>query len=383
VRDGAGGDGVRREEAAREAAALIEAPPAGAAGLVAGFDGFRDRLCDVVATRAGAGARAYERVATIEAFASRVASMAGRSGNAEVVVRREAPGGNGAILALAAATLGVETSFVGTAGEGAVDPLFAALASRARVETLGPPGETDALEFDDGKVMLGRPAALGVITWERVRGSLTGSLGGRILAMGNWTMTAGMTEIWEGLAREALPGVGGRAGGCAGVFLDLADPARRPDGDLLSGIEAMRAMEAHAPVTLGLNLAEAERVAGVAGADAGAIGGDDLGALADGAAALREALGLSGVALHTRRAAALAEAGGAAAVAGPFVRRPAASTGAGDHFNAGVCAGRALGASREAALALGVGVSGLFVRTGRSPDAAETAAFLRELPEPE
>ena len=369
---------MTREEAAREAAALLEAPPADAAGLVAGFDGFRDRLCDVVATRADAGARAYERVETIGAFASRVASMAGRSGNAEVVARREAPGGNGAILALAAATLGVETSFVGTVGEGAVDPLFSGLASRARVETLGPPGETDALEFDDGKVMLGRPAALGVITWGRVRGSLAGALGGRMLAMGNWTMTAGMTGIWEGLAREALPGAG-----CAGVFLDLADPARRPDEDLLAGIAAMRAMESHAPVTLGLNLGEAERVARVARADAGTLEGDDRGALADGAAALREALGLSGVALHTRRAAALAERGGEAAVAGPFVRKPAASTGAGDHFNAGLCAGRALGASREAALALGVGASGLFVRTGRSPGAAEAAAFLRALPEPE
>jgi len=70
-------------------------------------------------------------------------------------------------------------------------------------------------------------------------------------------------------------------------------------------------------------------------------------------------------------------------MAGPFVRRPAASTGAGDHFNAGVCAGRAFGASRGAALAMGVGASGLFVRTGQSPGRAELAAFLRELPEAE
>jgi len=291
---------VTREGAAAEAAALLSAPPgAGALGLVAGFDGFRDRLCDVVATRAGGGSGSYERVATIGGFAARVASMAGRSGNAEVGVRREAPGGNGAILALAAAALGVETVFVGTVGEGEVDPLFAGLAERARVETLGPPGETDALEFDDGKVMLGRPGALDVVTWGRVRGSLVGALGGRVLAMGNWTMTAGMTGIWEGLAREGLPG-----SGCAGVFLDLADPARRPDAELIAGIEAARAMDAHAPVTVGLNLSEAERVAGVLGARAGALEWDDCGTLADGASAVREALGVSAAALHTRRAAA-------------------------------------------------------------------------------
>ena len=100
-------------------------------------------------------------------------------------------------------------------------------------------------------------------------------------------------------------------------------------------------------------------------------------------AADRLAFRVQGVRALLRRRAAIATERGACAIEGPFVRRPVATTGAGDHFNAGVCVGAGLGLAPDARLALGVGCSGLFVRTGTSPDRAALAGFLERLPEPE
>jgi sugar/nucleoside kinase (ribokinase family) len=55
------------------------------------------------------------------------------------------------------------------------------------------------------------------------------------------------------------------------------------------------------------------------------------------------------------------------------------TTGAGDHFNAGFCVGRMLGAPLDVSLQIGVGTSGFYVRTAKSPTVADTAGFLRTL----
>jgi sugar/nucleoside kinase (ribokinase family) len=64
---------------------------------------------------------------------------------------------------------------------------------------------------------------------------------------------------------------------------------------------------------------------------------------------------------------------------GPFVEKPLISTGAGDHFNAGFCLGKLIGADNEISLQLGVGTSGYYVRTANSPSANELADFLHSL----
>ena len=370
---------VDRTRAARDAAAALTGPPAGR--LVAGFDGFIDRITHVVDRRTDA--ETYSRVRSIRAFSERLASAAGRSANAELVTVREKLGGNAAILAAAAGALGVAADYIGTLDD---TPIFDPLRARtSRALAIGPPGVTDALEFDDGKVMLGRPAALGAVTWLRVLDTAGGAEGltellrGAMLTMGNWTMTPAMTDIWQRLAAEILP-----SAGCTGVFVDLSDPARRTDGELRTAIDALRDIDAHAPVTLGCNIAEGARLARVLGGQrepaAREDGTLDTGPLAAFAHALHTALGLSRVSVHTRRTASIADAEGASAIDAPFVREPLVSTGAGDHFNAGVCAGLLAGMPRDSALACGVACSGLYVRTGESPSREELTAFLVDLP---
>lgn len=361
----------RTEACAHAAAALRRDDFSCALPLVAGFDGFVDRIIDVVGARSSPDA--YERLPTIAALAKRIGAAAGRSANLELVIKRTSLGGNGAILGAAAGALGARVTFIGTVGDGELDPLFAPLATHANTAVpIGAPGCTDALEFSDGKLMLGQPGSLAAITWDAVAEPLTAHIHGALLAMGNWTMTHAMTDIWRRLASDVLPNAS-----CAGVFIDLADPAKRSDSDLLHALDAMRAMDAHAPVTLGLNEAESERVAQLAGAQPTGA------SLAERAQAIRQAAALSEIALHTRRAAVLATENETVEIDAPFVKEPLATTGAGDHFNAGLCAGRLLALDAPARVAMGVSCSGAFVRTGTSPAREELSAFLDAMPEPE
>ena len=64
---------------------------------------------------------------------------------------------------------------------------------------------------------------------------------------------------------------------------------------------------------------------------------------------------------------------------GPFTAKPNITTGAGDHFNAGFCVGRMLGLGLAESLQTGVATSGFYVRSAKSPAAADLVKFLRTL----
>jgi sugar/nucleoside kinase (ribokinase family) len=62
------------------------------------------------------------------------------------------------------------------------------------------------------------------------------------------------------------------------------------------------------------------------------------------------------------------------------VAKPLITTGAGDHFNSGFVLGKLLGLPNAQALLCGVGTSGFYVRTGRSPSVADIAGLMRNWP---
>src|SRR3954452_4536320 len=121
-----------------------------------GLDGFVDEIIAVVDKRdEGAGTRGYEPVKTIGALAAKMHKAAGQSSNYELVVKQRKLGGNGPIMADALACLGVSATYIGNVGYPNIDPVFENFAKRAHVIGIGQPGHTDALEFEDGKLMLG------------------------------------------------------------------------------------------------------------------------------------------------------------------------------------------------------------------------------------
>lgn len=357
-----------------------------------GFDGFIDDIITVVDRRRDMTPTGFEPIHTIADFAARIGAAAGKSSNLEVVIKEERWGGNGPLMAGALASLESRTTYVGAVGRQddpkTLDPRYAEFAKRCtRVIPIAPPAHTDALEFDDGKIMLGKPANVQIPTWKHLRSTIgeaelfTLFDQARLIGIVNWTMMAGVEGIWEGLIKDVLPRLGKSP---RRVFIDLADPAKRTDDDLRRAMSVLRRMNELVPVTLGLNLAEGERVDAVFGGKAFAAHNRSLGGAVEAAAReLRASVGVNTVVIHPREGAgaAVQTASGVepAWFDGPFTPTPRLSTGAGDHFNAGFALGQMLQMSVGECLATGCGVSGAYVRDAQSPTRGRLIEFLRTL----
>jgi sugar/nucleoside kinase (ribokinase family) len=364
------------------ASRLLDAIPrmAGVRALV-GLDGFVDEIITVVDKRTGAE---YQPVRTIADLGRKIGAAAGQSSNYELVVKQMKLGGNGPIMANALASLGVGVTYVGNLGYPEIHPVFRPLAARAEVVSIGEPAHTDALEFEDGKLMLGKLSPLDEVTWDnllsRVGRERLGEFIRRsqIIAMVNWTMLPHMSRIWAKLLDEMIPDAERHH---RRVFVDLADPEKRTPDDILDALKLLTRFQDQVDVILGLNLKESLEIADVLGLP-GAAAPEE--AIEENARAIRDKLNLSCVVIHPRRAAAAATADGESATfAGPFVQHPKISTGAGDHFNAGFCLARVLGMPLDESLCVGCATSGFYVRAAASPSAAELADFVKNLPPPQ
>jgi sugar/nucleoside kinase (ribokinase family) len=346
--------------------------------ITIGLDGFVDEIISVVHKRESA--KKYTRVPTLAAFGARISAAAGRSANAELIVERVKLGGNGPIMANALATFGARVTYIGNLGYPNLHPVFAEFARRATVYSIAEPGITDALEFDDGKIMMGKHASLGDVNWqnlvERVgRKTLEDCFAGAsLVGLQNWTMLPHMSDIWEHVLADICPAMPGQPRHT--LFFDLADPEKRDPRDIRHAVELISRFQKYFDVYLGLNEKESFEIAGVLDYKGTHDGEEAVKAVTK---FIHDNLKISAVVVHPRAYAVAASADGMIKVTGPFVGKPLISTGGGDHFNAGFCLGKLIGADNEISLQLGVGTSGYYVRTGHSPNAPELADFLQSL----
>jgi sugar/nucleoside kinase (ribokinase family) len=351
-----------------------------------GLDGFVDDIVHVVDKRESA--ERYTRLTQMAQWAERIRAAAGKSTNIELVSQRTKLGGNGPIMANAMASFGFQVTYLGNLGYPNLHPVFAEFARRAEVHSLAEPGYTDAVEFEDGKVMLGKHQSLKEINWanlqarfgrDRFAAALARS---DFVAFVNWTMLPYMNEIWSATLREICPqlapGGSGREGGARRwLFFDLADPEKRTDEDIRRALELIVAFEKYFDVILGLNEKESSEIGDTLGVDTRDHSPEGLLRLG---AEIRRRVPVNTVVIHPTAYALALNAQGAHLVEGPFTPKPLITTGAGDHFNAGFCLGKLLGLDNELSLLLGVTTSGFYVRTGRSPALADLAGMLRQWP---
>lgn len=344
--------------------------------VLAGLDGFVDTIVSPVALRSGPG-EAFTPFGTIPEFGQRVLGAAGKSANIELYPRMQKLGGNGPLMAGAMRAAGSTLTYIGALGRESIHPIFKPFSEACEVISLADPAQTTALEFGDGKLMLGQTKSLDEITYDRLLSvmgepALHDALGrSDLIALTNWTMIAGMSDIFHQLTEHVLPKLAPRE---RRFFFDLADPEKRSVTDLRNALALISKFESFGRVTLGLNLKEAQQVAAALNLPIGA--GDSEPVLCQMALEIRAALNVATVVVHPRASAACATVQGAAWVSGPYCENPLITTGAGDHFNAGFSTGQLLGLSPEACLALGVSTSGFYVRTAISPSLSDLETFL-------
>lgn len=366
-----------RAEICRTTAAALRAADPSKAHAVIGFDGFVDNIMKAVDKRLDA--ERYEPIATIAAFGQRIAASAGHSSNIELVRTQQKLGGNGPIFANALAVQGVGVTYIGSIGFPKVEAVFNDFGRRATLYSIAESAVTDAVEFDDGKLMLNKNQSLADVHWQHLvdRVGLSKLIEeydkATLIGMANWTMLPHLSSIWWKVLAEVFPKLSKKP---RHMFVDLADPAKRTDDDLKDALSLLSDFEKHAKVALGLNVGEAKRVAKLLGLSESS----DNQTLAK---SILDRLALDTIVIHARQGAASANAHGTAAIDGPFVQKPKITTGAGDHFNSGFALGLTLGLNLQQCLCCGVAVGGYYVSRAESPTLAKLADFIEHLPLPQ
>lgn len=361
-------------------ASQLQSATAKATGLNAfvGLDGFVDEILHVVDKRESADK--YTRLPTIAKYAERLAAAAGKSTNVELVNQQTKLGGNGPIMANALASFGLKVCYLGNLGYPNIHPIFTDFTKRAEVHTLAEPGYTDALEFEDGKIMCGKLSSLKQVNWENIKtrfgfDKLVARMqDAQFVGFVNWTMLTGMNEIWAAIQKEVCPKLTGPR---RKIFFDLADPEKRTREDVLKALDLITSFEKHFDAILGLNEKEAYEIGGHLGLSTSDHSPEGLLKLAK---EIHARIKINTVVVHPVSYALAVSANDAAIVEGPFTPKPLITTGAGDHFNAGFCFGKMLGFDNAKAVLTGVSTSGFYVRTAKSPTIADLVGLQQNWP---
>lgn len=345
--------------------------------VLVGLDGFVDTILHIVDKRESA--TEYTRITQMGEFARRVGAAAGFSANFEFVSQMVKLGGNGPIMANALDSYGADVTYIGNLGLPNIHPVFTDFAKRARVFSVAEPGYTDALEFNDGKLMCGKHSTLKDINWANIvklipEEDLVAMFEeSTLIALVNWTMLPFMDAIFQKIQTKIAPKLTGEK---RWIFFDLADPAKRTPEDIAKALQLIEKFQKHFRVILGLNLQESRQIGTVLGLEPP---DEAYGTVTHHAANILQKLKIDTVVVHPTHFAAAADATGSAHVVGPFTAKPKITTGAGDHFNAGFCIGRILGGNLETSLQIGVATSGYYVRHAKSPRLEDLKKFLQTL----
>lgn len=338
-----------------------------------GFDGFTDEILRAVATRSSASQ--FTLMQSMHDMSARIQESRGKSCNIELVSERVKIGGQGPIFSQALSEMGHQITLVGLLGDPDIEPLFESLRNPIELISLGPSSQTLAIEFSDGKVMLGKHHSVHDVSWETLLRHVTCA---QLIALhetvdlfmsGNWTMLPGTTGIWKGFINHIIPHLSDRK---RWMYIDLADPAKRSDSDLREALDLLKDLMPRYQVILGLNLAESRRVGSVYGVPFS----EKPQRVVTLAEQLVRSLEIAQVVIHAIDYAVAADGRCCELVWGPDAP-PLLTTGGGDNFNAGYCHALLNKLSLRQALLCGVAVSGFYISHARSPRIDELASFFR------
>lgn len=343
---------------------------------VIGFDGFVDEVVHVVDKRVDPVT--YTRVPTLTEYGQRIASTSGLSSNVEIVTVSKKLGGNGPILANALIEMGTRMTYIGALGYPDVHAVFKDMAKRCvSYYSISNPSSTDAMEFEDGKIIRTKLSPFLELTFEAVKQRVgLEALAALIdecslLGFENWSLTPYSQQIWKGIYDEVLPILKHETANKT-LFFDLADPASRPAHDLCKAFDTISAFSDKFKVILGLNLREAVQAANAFGAHFEYTDYD----LQNIAEYIKSKVDVSMLVIHPLKESCCIADGRFYLENGPYCAKPVLTTGAGDNFNAGFLLGLSLGAEPDIALLSGMAASGFYVRNGRSASFSELTGFL-------
>ncbi|GAA4407079.1 hypothetical protein GCM10023187_27280 [Nibrella viscosa] len=340
-----------------------------------GIDGYVDKIQKVVRAKRPDGNDYFDQISEL---ADLLQTLAGKSGQIELVTLATKIGGNAPIMAQALASLGVSNRCVGTLS----DPVFEQMHRGCELVSLGPPAETNALEFGDGKLIFSEVTVFDRLRWSFVAGQIgldtlqQQYADSQLVAFVDWANLPHSNELWEQYHRAVVSQA--PANPDRQLFFDLCDPTKRSTESIQQALAIVAQYASYGNVTLGMNENEARRIYLALNNHSPADGFRlaQTPGLHDIAQFIREKTGIPTVMIHPVDCSLVATAEGVLEVAGRLVTYPKVLTGGGDNLNAGYCWGLLHGFGLCDCLLLGMATSGAYIQNGASPTPADLIAYL-------
>jgi hypothetical protein len=339
-----------------------------------GFDGFVDEIVKPIRSVSENDQAIYFN--SIREFGEFIVEKSDKNFAIELEEVITKIGGNMPIMACALAALGPKQSCIGTLGFPKVHPVFEKMPATCTVYTFANPGFTKAVEFKGSKILMAEMGDLNHVDWNTVMETVgpellkTLFLETDMVCLLNWSELKNSNAIWRGILTDVLkqtpiPGKKKFA------FVDLADCSRKSPEVIHEAIAILKDFSMYWNVVLGMNLNEAIHVHRVISGEA--LSEKDIESVG---AKLFQRLGIHSVVIHYSRQALAWDQQGMHQQSSHFISNPKISTGAGDNFNAGYCAGLLMELDATTSLRLGHATSGFYMQEGRSPQPQELLASL-------
>ncbi len=337
--------------------------PVGSYRLLCGFDGFIDTIARPIRSIFADNTRQY--FSHMGEWGRALVDQDGKSCSFELDVQSCQRGGNAPIASHAAAMLGLDVDCIGMLGMPDIADVFRN--TPGRLHSYAAPGDSLALEFDDGKVFL----APSVATYSEPWASIAQSLGetnvktmvenADLIAFLNWSELPFSSALWQGVWEHALRPL--FADLHRHAFFDLCDVSRKSDADIEAVLTLIGRIGEKRNCILSLNHNEAQYICQhLLGENA--IEGE-LGA------ALRARFGVHQVVIHAASWCQWQCDGETAQIDVARIARPKISTGAGDHFNAAICLATLLDIPLKERLLFAASFAGRYISRGVTPTLAD------------
>lgn len=338
-----------------------------------GFDGFVDSIQKAIRTSGDDGPTYYD---TVTEFAERIRSAKGKNGQIEVQTVRTKLGGNAPILANALGGLGVKCFCFGSLGFPEKFEIFSDLDAKCKTASINDPGISNAIEFDDGRIILSDLKAFEQYTWLRIKEKFNLQKlrsvieKSSVLAFVDWVNLPFSNEIWRGVRDDILKRVGRND---FVIFFDLCDPSKKTPAQIREVLDLISSFSAYGSVTLGLNENEATVIMRAVSDNAENVANMSITQIGQ---SIFNKMNIDKVLIHPRERTIVLTLGELIELPGHVVAKPKVLTGGGDNLNAGYLFGCMNNFSLKESILLGMAASGAYVLNGHSPKPEELVEYI-------
>jgi hypothetical protein len=361
-----------------------------------GFDGYVDKIQKVVRSKNGTTSVYYD---TITQIANHVATLAGVSGQIEIRNLELKLGGNAPIMANSLGALGIKNTCIGTMGYPDLNNVFEEINPNCEVVSIAEPAQTNAMEFNDGKLIFSEVSTFEQLTWTYVSAvagvdNLTRWIyESQLVSFVDWANLNHCTDIWQGILEDIIVNLNpapsekernafyfsnknltkGDSNGMRhkNFFFDLCDPSKRSKEEILAALAVISKYKPYGRITLGMNENEARKVYK-------ALDGDnpestDLQIITK---YIFDKITVHQVLVHPTDRSIICNKNGVFEVKGRLVPEPRILTGGGDNLNAGFCLGLLMDLPVQQVMLLGMANSGAYITNGTSPEIDDLIHYL-------